>query len=224
MMLHLFLNYLSIPLNMGDTFSFSVFTSSAILKFFVSSKELGTGLNIFERSWEQIDCNGHWRLNQKYSNYFIFVMGVNQLWSILEPVKQEQNVSSLMGKTLCVDLSGWICEAQCAKGLKASVHKPHLRNTFFRVLNLTRFGVRLVFVVDGEPPVLKWEAMAKRVQSRYGTVMQKSKTKGQRKMRRSNFTIWVNEVSLNGIGSVYTVKPRLSGLIGTSVNSPDNRK
>ena len=123
-------------------------------------------------------------------------MGVNQLWSILEPVKQEHNVSSLSGKTVCVDLSGWICEAQCAKGLKASVNKPHLRNIFFRVLNLTRLGVRLVFVVDGKAPELKWEAMAKRVQSRYGTVFQSQRTKpGHKKIGRSNFTVWVNEVS-----------------------------
>ena len=95
-------------------------------------------------------------------------MGVNNLWFILEPAKRTENLSALRNKTLCVDLSGWICEAQCAKGLKNNVNKPHLRNLFFRLLHLTRLGVKLVFVVDGKPPELKWDAIAKRVQARDG--------------------------------------------------------
>ena len=83
-------------------------------------------------------------------------MGVNNLWFILEPAKRTENLSALRNKTLCVDLSGWICEAQCAKGLKNNVNKPHLRNLYFRLLHLTRLGVKLVFVVDGKPPELKW--------------------------------------------------------------------
>ncbi len=91
-----------------------------------------------------------------------FQMGVNHLWSILEPVKRKEKLSTLSNKTLCVDLSGWICEAQGAKNLQENVGKPHLRNIFFRLLHLTRLGVKLVFVMDGKPPELKWEAIAKR--------------------------------------------------------------
>ena len=125
-------------------------------------------------------------------------MGVNHLWSILEPVRKKENLSALSNKTLCVDLSGWICEANCAKGLKQNVSKPHLRNLFFRLLHLTRLGVKLVFVVDGKPPELKWEAIAKRIQARNGGQFWKGKNTAKAgsgaRVGRSHFAVWVREV------------------------------
>ncbi|XP_068707716.1 flap endonuclease GEN homolog 1-like [Montipora foliosa] len=128
-------------------------------------------------------------------------MGVNQLWNILEPVKRSESLSSLRNKTLCVDLSCWICEARSAKGLKQNVSKPHLRNLFFRLLHLTRLGVKLVFVVDGEPPELKWEAILRRIQAR--NAGQNWRTKNSQKtvtghgsgarVGRSHFDVWVRE-------------------------------
>ena len=125
-------------------------------------------------------------------------MGVHQLWNILEPVRRKENLSALRNKTLCVDLSGWICEARCAKGLKQHVSKPHLRNLFFRLLYLTRLGVKLVFVADGEPPELKWEAIAKRIQARNGEQNWRSKNSQKSgsgaRGGRSHFAVWVREV------------------------------
>ena len=130
-----------------------------------------------------------------------FQMGVNQLWNILEPVRKKENLSTLRKKTLCVDLSCWICEARCAKGLKQNVSKPHLRNLFFRLLYLTRLGVKLVFVVDGEPPELKWEAITKRIQIRNGGQKWRSKNSHKNgsgaRVGRSHFAIWVREVCLS---------------------------
>ncbi|XP_032242889.2 uncharacterized protein LOC5517074 [Nematostella vectensis] len=124
-------------------------------------------------------------------------MGVTQLWNILEPVKKEGSLCSLRGKRLCVDLSCWICEAHGAKGLKTNVLKPHLRNLFFRIWQLTRCGVKLVFVVDGEPPELKWEAIIKRTQARFGSagnaVGRGANKYPRKKVGRSNFKRWVNE-------------------------------
>uniref|UniRef100_A0A8V0XFY0 GEN1 Holliday junction 5' flap endonuclease n=1 Tax=Gallus gallus TaxID=9031 RepID=A0A8V0XFY0_CHICK len=54
-------------------------------------------------------------------------MGVNNLWQILEPVRQPVSLSSLKGKTLAVDLSLWVCEAQTVKKMIGVVTKPHLR-------------------------------------------------------------------------------------------------
>lgn len=54
-------------------------------------------------------------------------MGVNNLWQILEPVRQPISLSSLKGKTLAVDLSLWVCEAQTVKKMIGVVTKPHLR-------------------------------------------------------------------------------------------------
>ena len=90
-------------------------------------------------------------------------MGVQGLWAILSPAGQSMPLSRLAGKTLAVDLSGWICQALTTKGLVQNVPKPHLRNLFFRVSAFYRLGASLVFVVDGEATHLKWATLDKRV-------------------------------------------------------------
>lgn len=95
-------------------------------------------------------------------------MGVHDLWSILEPVRKSVPLYSLSGKTLAVDLSLWVCEAQHVQAMMGRVAKPHLRNLFFRVSSLTLMGVKLVFVMEGEAPKLKAETMSKRNQGRFG--------------------------------------------------------
>lgn len=42
-------------------------------------------------------------------------MGVKDLWTILSPVKRDKILADLAGKTLAVDLSGWVCQADTAK-------------------------------------------------------------------------------------------------------------
>ena len=42
-------------------------------------------------------------------------MGVKDLWTILAPIKQEIGLADLAGKTLAVDLSGWVCQADTTK-------------------------------------------------------------------------------------------------------------
>ncbi|KAE8605155.1 hypothetical protein XENTR_v10014992 [Xenopus tropicalis] len=95
-------------------------------------------------------------------------MGVTDLWSILGPVKKHVPLESLAGKTLAVDLSIWVCEAQMVKQMIGVVHKPHLRNLFFRISSLNLLGVKLVFVSEGEAPKIKAETMSKRNEMRYG--------------------------------------------------------
>ena len=93
-------------------------------------------------------------------------MGVKDLWPILSPGETALPLSALKGKTLAVDLSGWVVESHGAKGLAAAVKKPHLRNLVFRTLCLCRLGVKLVFVLDGAATELKWEAMDRRERGR----------------------------------------------------------
>ncbi|KAM4632669.1 LOW QUALITY PROTEIN: flap endonuclease GEN homolog 1 [Polymixia lowei] len=95
-------------------------------------------------------------------------MGVHDLWSILGPVRESVPLYSLAGKTLAVDLSLWVCEAQHVQAMMGKVTKPHLRNLFFRVSSLTLMGVKLVFVMEGEAPKLKAETMSKRTEIRFG--------------------------------------------------------
>ncbi|NWX96030.1 GEN endonuclease, partial [Nothoprocta ornata] len=116
-------------------------------------------------------------------------MGVTNLWQILEPVKQPVDLSSLRGKTLAVDLSLWVCEAQTVKKMIGVVTKPHLRNLFFRFSFLTSMGINLVFVMEGEAPKLKAETMSKRNEMRYGT----SKQPRAARTGRSYFKSILNE-------------------------------
>nr|XP_020445453.1 flap endonuclease GEN homolog 1 [Monopterus albus] len=95
-------------------------------------------------------------------------MGVHDLWSIVEPVRESVPLYSLSGKTLAVDLSLWVCEAQHVQAMMGRVTKPHLRNLFFRVSALTLMGVKLVFVMEGEAPKLKAETISKRTETRFG--------------------------------------------------------
>ncbi|XP_067654302.1 uncharacterized protein [Haliotis asinina] len=92
-------------------------------------------------------------------------MGVTNLWTILAPVKQHKPLSSLRGQTIAVDLSIWVCENQCVKSMQGVVAKPYLRNLFFRVSYLTQLGVKLVFVIEGAAPQLKWQEMRRRQQA-----------------------------------------------------------
>ena len=93
-------------------------------------------------------------------------MGVKDMWPILSPTETCLPLSALSGKTLAVDLSGWVCESHGARGLASAVKKPHIRNLLFRTLRLCQLGVKLVFVMDGTATQLKWETMDKREQGR----------------------------------------------------------
>ncbi|XP_051908930.1 flap endonuclease GEN homolog 1 [Hippocampus zosterae] len=103
-------------------------------------------------------------------------MGVHDLWSILEPVRESVPLYSLSGKTLAVDLSLWVCEAQHVQAMAGRVTKPHLRNLFFRVSSLILMGVKLVFVMEGEAPKLKTETMIQRTANRFGGPKNASKS------------------------------------------------
>ncbi|XP_075564167.1 flap endonuclease GEN homolog 1 isoform X2 [Pelecanus crispus] len=116
-------------------------------------------------------------------------MGVTNLWQILEPVRQPVNLSSLKGKTLAVDLSLWVCEAQTVKKMIGVVTKPHLRNLFFRFSFLSSMGIKLVFVMEGEAPKLKADTMSKRNEMRYGP----SKKVGAARTGRSLFKAILKE-------------------------------
>ncbi|NXU43554.1 GEN endonuclease, partial [Drymodes brunneopygia] len=116
-------------------------------------------------------------------------MGVTHLWQILEPVRQPVSLSSLRGKTLAVDLSLWVCEAQTVKKMIGVVTKPHLRNLFFRFSFFTSMGIKLVFVMEGEAPRLKADTMSKRNEMRYGP----SKKVGAVRTGRSLFKAMLKE-------------------------------
>ncbi|XP_024147302.1 flap endonuclease GEN homolog 1 [Oryzias melastigma] len=118
-------------------------------------------------------------------------MGVHDLWSIIEPVRESVSLYSLSGKTLAVDLSLWVCEAQHVQAMMGRVTKPHLRNLFFRVSSLTLMGIKLVFVMEGTAPRLKSETMSKRTEARYGRV--KNSTESSTNTSRGRFNSILKE-------------------------------
>uniref|UniRef100_A0AAQ6IKV1 Flap endonuclease GEN homolog 1 n=1 Tax=Anabas testudineus TaxID=64144 RepID=A0AAQ6IKV1_ANATE len=120
-------------------------------------------------------------------------MGVHDLWSIIEPVRESVPLYSLSGKTLAVDLSLWICEAQHVQAMMGRVTKPHLRNLFFRVTSLTLMGIKLVFVMEGEAPKLKAETMSKRTETRFGGFKKAAATKCTTSTSRGRFKAVLRE-------------------------------
>eukprot|EP00795_Rhopilema_esculentum_P000322 gene322-9981_t len=119
-------------------------------------------------------------------------MGVKHLWSIIQPACKKEPFESMRGKVLCVDLSTWICQAEETLPLKHAVHKPYLRNTIFRVICLKRLGTRLIFVTEGKPPEIKWNAILERAAARAelergaGNFAAKSYGKGKTKGRQAS--------------------------------------
>ncbi|XP_025088225.1 flap endonuclease GEN homolog 1-like isoform X2 [Pomacea canaliculata] len=129
-------------------------------------------------------------------------MGVTGLWSVLEPVKHRISLKDLQGQTLAVDLSIWVCENQSVRQMQHKVKKPHLRNLFFRVWSLLKLGVRLVFIIEGEAPLLKQQEMKKRLQNRNPA---SQKASSSHKCSRSSFQILLKECCqlLNALGVPY---------------------
>ncbi|XP_048732356.2 flap endonuclease GEN homolog 1-like isoform X2 [Ostrea edulis] len=92
-------------------------------------------------------------------------MGVKDLWKVLSPAGQSVPIKSLSGKTLAVDLSGWIVE------FRANQNVPHLylRTLYQRTTRLMKQGLKLVCVADGIAPECKRNAMMTRCKDRPGT-------------------------------------------------------
>ncbi|XP_035224511.1 flap endonuclease GEN-like isoform X2 [Stegodyphus dumicola] len=88
-------------------------------------------------------------------------MGVTGLWPLLSELAEKKPLSYLNGKRVAVDLSGWVVEAARCNGLKTAKN-PHLRNLFFRVSRLLRNGAHPVFILEGNAPFLKGDAIKQR--------------------------------------------------------------
>ncbi|XP_071115350.1 flap endonuclease GEN homolog 1-like [Haliotis cracherodii] len=90
-------------------------------------------------------------------------MGVTGLWPFLSGLGTAQSLSEAAGMTLAVDLSAWICQARSAStAVKQSPRFFMIRTIFYRTIELLKYGVKLVFVLDGEVPRLKQVCLHKR--------------------------------------------------------------
>ncbi|RLN48932.1 hypothetical protein BBJ28_00003276 [Nothophytophthora sp. Chile5] len=94
-------------------------------------------------------------------------MGVQNLWLLLAPVGRQIELEALAGQVLAVDASIWL--TQFVKAMRDDegglIRNAHLLGTFHRVAKLLVYGVRPVFVFDGQTPEIKKRTTARRRQT-----------------------------------------------------------
>ena len=91
-------------------------------------------------------------------------MGVQGLWTLVEPVGRQINVEALGGKRMAVDASIWL--VQLLKAMRDErgevLRQAHLVGFFRRICKLLFYRIKPVFVFDGATPALKRATTADR--------------------------------------------------------------
>ncbi|XWS77115.1 hypothetical protein CRYUN_Cryun01aG0234500 [Craigia yunnanensis] len=122
-------------------------------------------------------------------------MGVGgKFWELLKPYARLEGFDFLRDKKVAIDLSFWIVQHETA--VKNQATNPHLRLSFFRIINLfSKFGAFPVFVLDGTPSLLKCQARMARFFRFSGidTSTLNVAKKGVSRARNSAFSKCVNE-------------------------------
>ncbi|ETS81980.1 hypothetical protein PFICI_06982 [Pestalotiopsis fici W106-1] len=97
-------------------------------------------------------------------------MGVNGLWTVIQPCARPTNLATLNRKRLAVDASIWIYQFLKAVRDKEgnALRNSHVVGFFRRICKLLWFGIRPVFVFDGGAPALKRQTITSRKQRREG--------------------------------------------------------
>ncbi len=91
-------------------------------------------------------------------------MGVQGLWDLVAPAGRRIKINALEGKTLAVDVSIWllrIIHGHITIG-KTEFGHIHLIGILKRIIKLMFYGIKPVFVFDGNIPELKKETVRKR--------------------------------------------------------------
>ncbi|KAI2638371.1 PIN domain-like protein [Xylaria nigripes] len=97
-------------------------------------------------------------------------MGVNGLWTVIQPCARPTNLATLNQKRLAVDASIWIYQFLKAVRDKEgnALRNSHVVGFFRRICKLLWFGIRPVFVFDGGAPALKRQTITNRKRRREG--------------------------------------------------------
>ncbi|KAM7206625.1 DNA repair protein rad13 [Rhypophila sp. PSN 637] len=97
-------------------------------------------------------------------------MGVNGLWTVVQPTARPTNLATLNRKRLAVDASIWIYQFLKAVRDKEgnALRNSHVVGFFRRICKLLWFGINPVFVFDGGAPALKRATLQGRRQRREG--------------------------------------------------------
>ncbi|KAJ3320627.1 DNA repair protein rad2 [Boothiomyces sp. JEL0866] len=93
-------------------------------------------------------------------------MGVNKLWSLLEPTSKAVLMESIAGSKLAIDASIWLY--QFLKAMRDTDGNPirgaHIVGFLRRICKLLFYGIKPIFVFDGETPALKLATLQARNQ------------------------------------------------------------
>ncbi|TDZ60540.1 DNA repair protein rad13 [Colletotrichum trifolii] len=97
-------------------------------------------------------------------------MGVNGLWTVVQPCARPTNLATLNRKRLAVDASIWIYQFLKAVRDKEgnALRNSHVVGFFRRICKLLWFGIKPVFVFDGGAPALKRQTIQGRRRRREG--------------------------------------------------------
>jgi DNA excision repair protein ERCC-5 len=97
-------------------------------------------------------------------------MGVNGLWTVVQPCARPTNLATLNRKRLAVDASIWIYQFLKAVRDKEgnALRNSHVVGFFRRICKLLWFGIKPVFVFDGGAPALKRTTLQGRRRRREG--------------------------------------------------------
>ncbi|ORY54560.1 uncharacterized protein BCR38DRAFT_453490 [Pseudomassariella vexata] len=97
-------------------------------------------------------------------------MGVNGLWTVIQPCARPTNLATLNRKRLAIDASIWIYQFLKAVRDKEgnALRNSHVVGFFRRICKLLWFGIKPVFVFDGGAPALKRQTITSRKRRRDG--------------------------------------------------------
>lgn len=97
-------------------------------------------------------------------------MGVQGLWTIVQPCARPVKLETLNKKRLAVDASIWIYQFLKAVRDKEgnALRNSHIVGFFRRICKLLYFGIKPVFVFDGGAPILKRQTITNRKKRREG--------------------------------------------------------
>ncbi|KAK0631928.1 hypothetical protein B0T14DRAFT_490382 [Immersiella caudata] len=108
-------------------------------------------------------------------------MGVNGLWTVVQPCARPTNLATLNRKRLAVDASIWIYQFLKAVRDKEgnALRNSHVVGFFRRICKLLWYGIQPVFVFDGGAPALKRATLQGRRRRREGRREDATRTAGK---------------------------------------------